>query len=322
MTPFQFVDRYHLLRVADGKLGLDVTAKLSKYRAGWFQEDIAEADKVLGIIASKYLKLKSAYKLPPEFFIPDAAVADTSEPFYPAGIRRAFASRGSPDECVDALRLAVMAGRCKPANAQAYAEKWFGQDCNAFGGNYLGLSPMIAIFAYALGYDGVNLQGSRSLEATKDYLPLPPVQDTNVRMGDAILTYGSKDSRGFRFRHMGIVQAFTVKSLGDKEGDATVGLCDVSIAEWGQAGQSHHKNSRLDRTLVVDVAKWKPKKNAAAWADVLGAIRAEKKFKDKVLVGFLGTDPNGMNAVRLFFDASSLDAIDHRGWHCGAVYGA
>lgn len=322
MTPYQYVDTYHMLRVVDSRLGLDVTAQLSKYRAGWFPEDIAEADTVLGILAARYFKKKSAYGLPSEFSIPDEAKTDPGEVFYPAGIRRAFASRGSPDECIDALRLAVLAGRCKPAGAKAYAEKWFGQDCNAFAGNWLGLSPMTAIFAYAHGYADKTIKDSKNLQAVQSYLPFPPRENpSDIAQGDLILTFGSLDHRGFRYRHVGVVQRFQLKSLDDTEGEAQVGLADVDIAEWGQAGQSHHKNSRLDRTLIVDAAKWKPKKNAGAWSDVLGALKKEKPFKDKTVVGFVGTDPNGKNALRIFVDASSTNAIPSRGWHCGSVYG-
>ena len=111
MTPFEYADTYHQLQVEDSLLGLNVTLNISKYKADWAQEDVNEASAVLDLVAKKFLKLRSFNEVPATFQIPNSSKMDPSEQFCCAGIRRAFASRGSPGEMSDALRIAVLAGR-------------------------------------------------------------------------------------------------------------------------------------------------------------------------------------------------------------------
>jgi len=91
MTPFEFADQYHQLQVQDSLLGLDVTLKISKYKAAWDTEDVTEASTVLDLVARKFLKLRGVNEVPAIFRIPNSPNADPTEDFCCAGIRRAFA---------------------------------------------------------------------------------------------------------------------------------------------------------------------------------------------------------------------------------------
>lgn len=296
MTPYDYVDCYHRLSVSDPRLGLDVTLDITKYRSGWFKEDVAEADIVLGRIGAKLKNpVKSAYGLPAPFCIEYDPRFDPTEHFVPMAVRRAFASRGSPEDIQDALRLAVAAGRTDQLGPKAYAEKWFGQDCNAFVGNYLGLSPLIGIAGYAKGFGrGKILGGGPDIEASRSYLPFPLVEDVDdIGTDDLLVSYGSEDPREGhgknRFRHIALVHSF--------DGDASAAR--VQIAEWGTKGGSGVHKNRYNGPLVDDLSTWKPGGSAAAYGPVAAAFRAA--FPKKKGVAFLGTDPNGEPALRVFF---------------------
>src|SRR5688500_9989139 len=99
MTPEQFIVQYYKLPVEDPRMGLSLTLKIGKYEAAWTSAAITEATNVLDGVARKCCKLKGGNaELPPTFTIPHDSRVDPSEQFYCAGIRRAFGSRGSPDE--------------------------------------------------------------------------------------------------------------------------------------------------------------------------------------------------------------------------------
>lgn len=299
MTPFEYLDRYHSLQVIDGRLDIHAVVDIKNYISGWQGNQMQEYGNVLEPVA-KYFHLKGWAAVPEKFWICDGTM-DCNEAFYRASVRRTFEGRGSPDDMADTLRLAVWSKRCKAAQAGTYAAQWFGQDCNSFVGNYLGISPSTSIAAYAHGYGhSPTLSGATPDVYTSRYLvPLEP--DSNygdIAQGDVLCTFGSPDNNGNRWRHIGIVQDITLLGPGsDTRQDAV-----ISIAEWGtNGGVSVHR---------VEGKQVKLKR---------GKLCPE--LPGKVVTAFDGTDPQGNTALRIFFDASPLYSFDSRGWSVANVEG-
>ena len=313
MTPDQYVDRYHSLRIEDQKMKLAVTLQIQKYEAGWSTVSQKEATAVLDNVARKCCKLKGGNaELGPTFNINYDPRVDPTEEFWCMGIRRAFASRGSLAEMTDALRLAVLGGRTTLRDATAYAQYWFGQDCNSFVANYLGISPMIGIRRYAAGSTLDDGQG-RDLVACKDLLPLKPREDpAKVVTGDVIVSYGIWQKDKGRWCHIALVQGLTLSGAERKEGKATVRDGRISMPVWGGAAAATHKTGNAPVKVITDVLGWTPN---IAGVSVLQDDLA-KELPGKKLVGFIGSFKN-QRAIRFFLDASTLDDIDHRGWHIG-----
>jgi hypothetical protein len=253
MTPFEFADGYHQLDVQDSRLGLNVTLNISTYKSDWAADVVAEATAVLDRVAIRILKLRGAGAVPAVFKIPDSPNADPDEEFCCAGIRRAFCSRGSPRDIEDALRIAALVGRPGPLSPKAYAEKWFGQDCYAFAGNWLGLSPMVAIGSSATG---TGLGTTAGEQDSRQFLPLPPRSDAShdlwgISEGDPLPTFGELDKRGSPWRHIAIVHSLA----GSLDAAA---LC---IAEWGEAGSKpQHYPGPYSVELIPNLLDWKPAK--------------------------------------------------------------
>jgi hypothetical protein len=316
MMPYEFVDAYHSLDVSDPRLGLDVTLDLKKYRSGWFKEDQAEAVAVLDAVAHKCCGLRRGNaELPAVFTIGRDDRADPNEPFYCAGIRRAFGSRGSPEEIQDALRLAVLGGITSIPRAKAYAEKWFGQDCNSFAGNWLGISPMIGIPFYAKGFGKGHISNAtKDLLDCRDLLPLPPRDDPEaVVAGDVLVTYGSPHPvHHWRWRHIQIVQSVANLSYRGAGEGTDLWNAQVQIAGWGGAGGSAVHKGRYDGKLVADLLAWRPA-DYNRWRPLLSALSTE--LPGRTLVGFAGEDPDHNDALVFFLDSSSLDCIPNRGLH-------
>lgn len=328
MTPFQFVDSFHNLTVNDNRMGLTVIAKVTGYpKKGteWSKdsEEIKQAGKVLG-----GLRMKTTKGVAGVFTIPGDSRVDPTEQFYTAGIIRAFAGRGAPDEMRDALRLSVLAGQCSTKTAKAYAEKWFKQDCNAFVGNYLGASPMLGIPAYA---KGLLPKSGPSETACASILPRRPRSSLGeVAAGDLIITYGSKHPRhGWRWRHIAIVESISPgmpsTRTGTDKGGVDVTDAKLSIAEWGWDIEADHKTSDRGITVLEDLTKVNPaeyapdREGTAHLKEVLTDLKRE--LPGKKLVGFVGKDPSGKKAFRIFFEGFAPGTRTHRGWHCNGVYG-
>ena len=162
LTPFEYLNRYHTLVVNDSRLGINVTANIQNYRPlksekekekdkekiksgeavssvpiEWEKQKQAVLDQV-----AVGLKLRRGHPVPERFILDDDRIG-TSQVFYRASIRRAFDGRASPDDMIDTVRLAVWGKLTKPIDARLYMEKWFGQDCNAFVSNYLGVGAVL-----------------------------------------------------------------------------------------------------------------------------------------------------------------------------------
>ncbi len=332
-TPFQYVDRFHQLRVFDPDLKLDVTAHLYRYVNGW---DPSEGQEVIRRLKGH----GNGYKETGGFFQLTARTdVDPNEQFLTAGVLRAFAGRGSPAECQAALRLAVMAGQTTAARAQAYAERCFGQDCNSFAGNYLGLCPIIAIGAYVTGYTEHDLSPrDKTRHAVMGYLPFPPRADVkDVRQGDVLVTFGppaDPPSRS-RWRHIGIVQDFRVTGGGSEEGGGTVWTADAQIAQWGApwadrkaihpaGNETMHKSTAAKLTVVQDVLAWKPAGAHAKWAGILAALKGVVALKKKTVTAVLTVydgSPAFLLVLNSFDPATGRGHLFPRGLRCGLHLG-
>ncbi|WP_426957209.1 hypothetical protein [Muricoccus radiodurans] len=303
-TPADFAARYHAIPIMDSRLGITTTIDLQNYWNGWSPERNTEYWRLLSLLAAK-LKLKSGAAVVAQsqpFYItgfPDQV--NPAEEWYVASLRRAYEGRGSPDEIADAVRLAVFCGlNKKPAlTPDAYCTKWFGLDCNTFVGNWLGISPSSAIFAYAQGYGkGESLPGATGdVYTTRSRLPLAPITDPALlEQGNVVCTYGAADGRGFKWRHIALVQDIQPQG-GDKY--------SIWLAEWGTKGniEKHRTPLPTPRTVTITAGASAP------------------ELRSKELLAFDGTTPDGKPAKRIFFDHHSLDDIPHRGWHVGGLYG-
>ncbi|PZW45919.1 hypothetical protein C8P66_110117 [Humitalea rosea] len=300
-TPAAYAGRYHKLSIMDAKLGIAASLDIQRYISGWMAEQDQEYYRLLSGLAAK-LKLKNPAQvraLTQPFYItghPDRIAP--GEEWYDPSLRRAYAGRGSPDEISDAVRLAVFCGLTK--DAKAYGEKWFGIDCNAFVGNWLGISPSTAIFAYGLGYGKKDkLPGaSPDVYTTRKRVPLDLITDPQkLECGNVVCTFGEKDSRGIRWRHIALVE--DVKLV-------TGTTYQIWLAEWGQAGNIEKHRTAKASPKLVDIT--------------LGKFCAEMPGKD--VLAFDGTTyPDKKAAKRIFFDHTSLDDLANRGWHVGGMYG-
>src|SRR4051812_41324184 len=145
MDPSIYEYNYHSIELYDDDIGLYGTADVTQYVSGWQSDKRAEYDKLMAIVAPRVGTI-GAEAVPVDFEL-------DGQPFHKASIRRAYQGRAAPSEIRDAARLAFMIGRYKyPVTGPDYVRKWFGQDCNAYVGNYCGISPSTGIAAYARGY--------------------------------------------------------------------------------------------------------------------------------------------------------------------------
>jgi hypothetical protein len=305
-TPAAFAGRYHAIGIQDPLLGISTTVDVQRYISGWKPENQAEFYRLLSVLAAR-MKLKSpaaVRALSQPFFItghPDRI--NPGEEWYDASLSRAYAGRASPDEISDAIRLAVFCGlntqNKVTISAEAYGRKWFGLDCNAFVGNWLGISPSSAIFAYAHGYGtSEKLSGaSPDVYATRKRLPVAPLTDPAlIGCGSIVCTFGEKDTRGLRWRHIALVER-----IEPVQGDSYL----LWLAEWGQGGdiEKHRTSPAKGKPVTI----------------TLGRHCADLPGKD--VLAFDSTDPQGKPAKRIFFDHHSMDDLPHRGWHVGGMYG-
>jgi hypothetical protein len=307
-TPEDFLRKYHAMSVVDARLGINATFDITRYISGMDAKGSTEWTKICGIIAGRYFGSKhwsvsDLIKQGQPFRIKGEKLVDETEPWTEGSIRRAFGGRASPEEFADGLRLAVLTGRCKAANAATYAAEHFGLDCNAFVGNWLGVSPSTSIAAYAHGYGGTPKGATKDVLVSKDIVHLPPCADVkDIRQGSVLATY--TDSVGgvgnSHWRHIALVQSF--EPLGGER-------CRITLAEWGKAGPFEtHMTRNREITLTTDK---KPK----------GA--GEEVLKGKKTLAFHTTwGKESEAALRVFFDSSPLDWCESRGWEVGGLYGS
>ena len=292
MDPAIFESTYHGISIDDARLGLRGQVDITRYVSGWPSGGMDEFYAVLSVLARK-LKLSGPNQVPAEFRLAGDSRIDPDECFYRHSLRRAYECRASPDEIRDAIRLAFFAGRFKfPVTAQAYAKTWFGTDCNAFVGNYCGISPSTSIAAYARGYPNGAMQGATpDLYTSRGLLPVPPVESLDdIKAGTILATFGAPDTRGNRWRHIALVQEFT-PTIG--VGGARTGGTLI-IAEWGRPGGT---DLHVTKPAKVQVKEFKC-----------------PELPGRPCLAFDGTDPGGNAAKRIFMDGSRFDEFSTRGF--------
>lgn len=227
VKPWDYVDLFHSLDLTDVSLGLSGRASITKYRHGQKNDKgavempashgTAQAQLTEGL--HRALKLSWKKPLPSRFYLRDPF---GDEPFFTAGIGRAYNNRASPDELRDVMRLRVATGVTKAASAAAHAEQFFAIDCNAFVGNYLGVSPNFSISSYVDGYGNAkSIPGaSADIYASRSSVPLPQHTDPgSVQPGDVIVNFNAKK----KWVHIGLIQSWTYNPP----------KASISIGEWG-----------------------------------------------------------------------------------------
>ncbi len=297
MTPFQFVQQYHKLVVHDPRLKLNCSINVQRYISGMPSEGRREYERILSRIAIRHLKLGFIRDIPTWFKIPNSDEMDPHEEFSKPGLRRAFGGRASPDELRDALRLARLVDRCTSGGATDYAQKWFGLDCNAFVGNYQGITPSASIASYVKGYGQGKIKGATNdIYLVRELLPLPPVEKVeDIVAGTVIVTYrpDKVTSYGNHWGHIGLVDSFQAGTSPSKK--------FLKIVEWGRKGGvgAHVDGPKEIKLLHEDLSS------------TINTHRGKKLFAF--------WDKNGKD-LRIFLDASRWDHISHRGWHIGTTY--
>lgn len=283
---------YHFLDCQDLRIGVFGVGDVRKYISGTALKGAGgEQSAILGWIGRN----NKVAAVPPVFNILNDPRVDGDEPFYRETLARAFAGRASPAEYRDTVRLAFLAGRIKyPVDAPAYATLWFGQDCNAFVGNFLGLSPNISIAAYATGYgkSGKIPGAGTDIYAVRDFLPLPPVATVrDIRGGNVLVSYCA--TRDDPWAHIALVSSFTL----DPDGlGGTIMIC-----EWGAPGGPDNHMSGPHRVKLI--TNWKCPHMAG-----------------KPILCFEGKgDPQNHipPSKRIFFDHATCDRFTTRGWNVG-----
>lgn len=153
-----------------------------------------------------------------------------TEEFYAVTIFNAFLGKGSPDEITDTLRLAMAIGRIKLEGtdvagaprafptAQQYADRFMTLDCNGLVRNFCGAA--------------VN---DIKYYAAKERRRLDP---TRVQIGDVVVTHCNLHP----YEHIGLIDGWQVKPGN---------LAEVSVAEWGKAGDEDAHYS----TFTVPIAR-------------------------------------------------------------------
>lgn len=297
MFPSIYLSQYHGLSIKDDALGMSGLADLHRYVSGMPSDNRTEYGRLLSKLCTRHLKIGNTNNVPTWFTIPNDGRIPWYEEFSKPGLRRAYGGRGSYSEIRDAVRLACLVDRCKPGEAKAYAEKWFGQDCNAFVGNYLGISPSSSVTSYVAGYgESGKIKGATSdVYITRDLLPLKPITDVSkIIPGTVIITYrpGTTTRWGNHWAHIGLVDIFGPSAAGD---EAVIG-----IVEWGKkGGVDAHTDSKTIKLLHEDLS---------------GKIN---RFKGQEIYAFWD---HGNKDLRIFLDASPLNHIPSRGWNIGTSY--
>ncbi|WP_431285249.1 hypothetical protein ACQW02_10810 [Humitalea sp. 24SJ18S-53] len=304
MSPEDYLRQFHPLKVFDAKLGISASIDVKNYISGMPDSGQTEYNKISGLIAGRYFGSKhwsvsDLIKQTQPFCIKGAEGIDPTEQWTIGSIRRAFGGRASPEEMMDGLRLAVLTGRCKASEVATYGAKHMGLDCNAFVGNWLGVSPSTSIAAYAHGYGKKTPKGATAdVLVTKDIIHLPPVTDpAKIQQGTVLATFSKLGGTGSsNYRHIALVQSCVPVAGGKYKAE----LC-----EWGGAGgfEAH----KATATFALTTAK------------KLDGI-PETMIPGKDTLAYQ-TKWGGHNAFRVFLDSTSLDYLASRGWEVGGLYG-
>ena len=230
-NPKSFLDRYTTLRIPNTTNCATTEAAMTSYGSGWGTDD--KANRPTGYLSqaeyNSYFKLAvrkaatgSTSKVPPTpilFADPGIKGIPSYEPFYANSFIRAFLGKGSPEEIVDTLRLAIAMKRigigkdiagaaCARSTLADYVRDFISLDCNGLVGNYYGVNPENSIEFYA------SPAKRRSKLA-------------DIAVGDAIVTVNSSS----KYEHIALLDEFTRPPSTEKEP-----TCYIKICEWGQKG--------------------------------------------------------------------------------------
>ena len=338
LAPKEFVESYHHIDINDSLMGINAHVEITNYIAGsdqpGFEDNNAQywrqLEKLVPLLADEYA-VKSPGALNamgnPVYFRPPTDSLrlqqklkarpglqaiwdkiDPSEEFYIQSLRRAYGGRASPHEIRDAIRLAIATGLTK-LDAQGYAKKYCGLDCNTFAGNWLGISPSTGIAAYAHGYGTGKLSGATNdVYTTRHLVPLPPVASSaEFTQGNILTTYShTPDRRGRRWRHIAVVHDIQPAAVNE---DGT-GKWMIAIAEWGQKGEigNHFKPMKEFTIKRGKIAREEFPKIDFFYIETSVTVPDGEKNKSET-------------GARLFLNSSSLDTMPNRGFHVGGTYG-
>lgn len=260
MRPKFFLDRYTTLRIPDPRTGVAIGVAMTSYGSGWDDDAKmrkenpeakpagnrgplgpicqAECNQGFGVALRYGYDPKKHKALPASFHFTEAPLVDyfRAEQFYKMSYVRAFLGKGSPDEIVDTLRLALAVGRIgvdkdmggrKPPKPtlQEYVKQYITLDCNGLTGNYYGIHPSTSIQTYAA-------PAKRRMSAQE------------VKMGDCIVTV----TRAGGYQHVALVDEFTCPPTTDK-----TPTCGIKICEWGQSGgEDKHYTGNVARMVKIE----------------------------------------------------------------------
>lgn len=233
MTPKEYLDRYTYLSFPSPWGDEMISAGLYYYGSGWDSRNgVSGAGKFVHAECQAFIRAlrvthhgNANTPCGKTFYLADTdSKMEATEPFYADTITHAFDGKGSPDEIIDVLRLAMVIGRigspgdrdsagamCAAPTAKDYADRFMTLDCNAFVGNFVGGNPSAHISDYA--------QPQRARRSAAE-----------VKPGDVIVTHCAAAP----YEHVGLIDYF--QPVG--------GTALVQIAEWGWfGGQEMHYNA-------------------------------------------------------------------------------
>jgi len=241
MTPKQYLDRYTYLKFFSPWNNGQISAGISNYGSGWDKRNfISGKGKIVQTECLAFIRaLRAAHHGNPNtpcgakifFNQRSLGLIRSDEEFYPETFTHAFDGKGSPDEIIDTLRVAMAIGRIgesaerdyarqPPArqSVQAYATDFMTLDCNGLVGNFFGVNPSNSIDFYAAPQRRRTSAG-------------------NVRVGDAVVTHCSQ----YPYEHVGLIADWS----------ASGSTATVRIVEWGTFGDESKHYSKPGNVTIV-----------------------------------------------------------------------
>ena len=264
MTPKQYLDRYTNLSIPSPFDGTQQKCGLTGYGSGWnFRNFKAGAGSVM---QREYAVFREALRKAhhgnphtpcgPQFYFSETPLAQIrrTEEFYAESLVRAYVGKGSPDEIIDALRLAMALGRIgtdpdvngKPParpTVQQYARDFMTLDCNCLVGNFYGADPDASIDVYA--------SPGRRRSAIRA-----------VQKGDAVVTHCAAAP----YEHVALIDEWNVIS------DSSV---EATLCEWGQPGDE----TKHYRTYTLTIEKGPITSFGIGWRSDSNVKKGVKSFR-------------------------------------------
>ena len=170
MNPKEYLDRYTYLKFFSPWNFAQVSAGITGYGSGWGNR--GDKPSLGGQCNSEFSAFRKALRVAHhgnvntecgsrfKFDQKELGLIPPHEEFFPETFTHAFNGKGSPDEIIDTLRVAMAIGRIgfekdyyrQPAartTAADYAEAFMTLDCNGLVGNFYGANPDAHISNYA-----------------------------------------------------------------------------------------------------------------------------------------------------------------------------